>query len=126
MHMGCPCPGPINGIPGQACVGIRSVVQVDEQSKSVTIGFSRSEDAGKAYYHVVSGAGKSRTIRDFLGLTDAEMEQVADVIARGIRFEFLRKPRLPQVHPPSQYPGREDTSPQDYQVGSPTLSSHHN
>lgn len=64
------------------------VLRVDEREGSVTIGFGRTDAAEKAYYHVVSGAGPSRTIRDFLGLTDEELDRVAEVIAQGIRFEL--------------------------------------
>ncbi|SHK67113.1 hypothetical protein [Rhodothermus profundi] len=66
--------------------GLLRVFKVDEGS--VTIGFNRTDAAEKAYYHVISGAGRSRTIRDFLGLTDEEVARVADVVARGIRLEL--------------------------------------
>lgn len=54
---------------------------VDTASGVVRVGFTRSEEAEKAYWHNVSGAGKSRAIRKFMGLTEAEKKIIAKDIA---------------------------------------------
>ena len=54
---------------------------VDTATGVVRVGFTRSEEAEKAYWHNVSGAGKSRAIRKFMGLTEAEKKIIAKDIA---------------------------------------------
>lgn len=54
---------------------------VDTQSGVVRVGFTRSEEAEKAYWHNVSGAGKSRAIRRFMGLSEAEKRIIAKDIS---------------------------------------------
>lgn len=54
----------------------------------VTIGFTRIEEANKAYYHTVSGAGPSRTIRDFMGLTDEGLDEVQNIVADGLTIDL--------------------------------------
>lgn len=44
----------------------------------------------KAYVHQVSGAGKSKVRRPFLGLTDAEMRTIATRLDEGIRRHVRR------------------------------------
>lgn len=63
-------------------------VQQSATSGQVTVGFARIEDAEKAYYHSVAGAGPGKTIRDFMGLTDAEEEIVAQEVAEGLTIAF--------------------------------------
>ena len=53
----------------------------------VTIGFSRLEAAEKAYYHSVAGAGPSETIRDFMGLTEEEIDEVAEMVDDAVTIE---------------------------------------
>jgi len=45
-------------------------------SESATLGWRDPELAERAYYHNVSGASKSRVIREFLGLTDEELDRI--------------------------------------------------
>lgn len=49
-------------------------------ARKVTLGFVTARSAELAFYHVESGAGKSRVIRDFFGLTqrflDATVQRV--------------------------------------------------
>lgn len=53
----------------------------------VQIIFSTPQEAEKAYYHVVTGVGKNKTKRDFLGLSEEELE---DIVTRlGIQ-EYVR------------------------------------
>ena len=42
----------------------------------IKIGFRDQEAAKKAFYHNVSGAGKGRTLRRFLGLQPAQIEEL--------------------------------------------------
>ena len=57
---------------------LRSMTVVQASATGgVVIGFSRPEMAELAYYHTVSGAGPSRVIRDFLGLPDNQIEELA-------------------------------------------------
>ena len=53
----------------------------------VTIGFSRLEAAEKAYYHSVAGAGPSETIRDFMGLTEEEIDEIAEMVDDAVTIE---------------------------------------
>lgn len=54
---------------------------VDTTTGTVRVGFTRSEEAEKAYWHNVSGAGKSRVIRRFMGLSDDDKRLIATDIA---------------------------------------------
>lgn len=63
-------------------------VQTADARASVTLGFTDPSEAEKAYYHSVSGAGKSRTIRDFMGLTDDELDTVTEDVADGIDIDL--------------------------------------
>ncbi|WP_291981918.1 hypothetical protein [Luteitalea sp.] len=44
----------------------------------------------KALYHQVTGAGRTKVRRPFLGLTAAEMRDIATVLDAGIRRAFSR------------------------------------
>lgn len=55
---------------------------------SVTIGFRSAEMAKLASYHVLTGAGKSRVIRNFMGLTPPELEEIKKLIIQQIKIEF--------------------------------------
>lgn len=55
---------------------LRSMGVVDQDDESVTIGFSRTEEAEKAGWNVET--------RDFLGLTDAGGGEVGDVLGVGV------------------------------------------
>lgn len=54
---------------------------VDTASGIVRVGFTRTEEAEKAFWHNVSGAGKSRAIRRFMGLSQVEKSLIAQRIA---------------------------------------------
>jgi hypothetical protein len=52
-------------------------MRVRLEGDKIIIEFSREEEAEKAYWHNVSGAGKSRVIREFLGLPDDQASEIA-------------------------------------------------
>ena len=54
---------------------------------AVTVGFSRLEAAEKAYYHSVAGAGPSETIRDLMGLTEEEADEIAEMVGDAVTIE---------------------------------------
>jgi hypothetical protein len=54
-----------------------AVIAVDPATGKIVIGFNREESAEIAYYHNVSGAGKGRRLRKFMGLTPEEQLKVA-------------------------------------------------
>lgn len=64
-----------------------TVVGTDPSTNTVSIGFTNSEDALKAWYHNKAGAGKSKTIRKFMGLTEAEEAEVATFAAVNVRIK---------------------------------------
>ncbi len=49
---------------------------ISTSNNEIKIGFRDQEAAKKAFYHNVSGAGKSRTLRRFLGLQPAQIEEL--------------------------------------------------
>lgn len=63
-----------------------TVVGVDSKANLIRIGFSRQEAAETAYWHVVSGAGKSKTVRNWLGLTRGEMEELLTLAATHLQI----------------------------------------
>ncbi|HVZ41374.1 MAG TPA: hypothetical protein VHI13_18990 [Candidatus Kapabacteria bacterium] len=70
-------------------LGALTVVGVsggDGGPASVRIGFTRHEEALKALYHNVTGAGKRHVIRRFLGLTPAERKELARMAGETIIF----------------------------------------
>lgn len=63
------------------------VLSVDEGGG--VIGFTRQEEAEKASYHILTGAGKRKTLRNFLGLSDATIhgdEKLQSLISGGIEI----------------------------------------
>lgn len=52
----------------------------------VIIGFKHEESAKIAAYHQLLGAGKSRTIRKFLGLTDTEKQELVGILKNKTNF----------------------------------------
>ncbi len=53
---------------------------------------SRSKGAEeKALYHNVTGAGKSKVTRKFLGLTEQEQEQIRQRVIAGMDRELKRR-----------------------------------
>ena len=67
-------------------MGALQIIKEDESS--VTIGFSSEEAAKLAYYHTVSGAGKSRVIRDFFGITPEQVSELETLLMKGIEIEL--------------------------------------
>lgn len=74
-------------------MGIQSVTRTDVtlafrssgagSSRGTFIQRSRSVGAAdKAYYHHVAGAGRSRVKREFFDLSETEMDEVEDLVAR--------------------------------------------
>lgn len=59
-------------------------VETSERGGVITIGFRQAEAAERAYWHEVTGAGRSRVRRRFLGLTPGEMEELERAIVRAI------------------------------------------
>jgi len=49
---------------------------IGASNNEIKIGFRDQEAAKKAFYHNVSGAGKGRTLRRFLGLQPAQIEEL--------------------------------------------------
>lgn len=64
-----------------------TIVKVDPATNTISIGFTRVEDALKAFYHNVEGVGKSRAIRHFMGLTPDERAELATMASEGITIE---------------------------------------
>ena len=54
-----------------------TVIATDPANNSTILGFTNGEEALKAWYQNEAGAGKSRTIRKFLGFTDQEKGELA-------------------------------------------------
>jgi hypothetical protein len=55
-----------------------SVIEYKESAKTIVIGFVDQESAQKAYWHNVSGAGKGKVLRKFMGLRPAQEQDLAD------------------------------------------------
>jgi phage gpG-like protein len=65
-----------------------TILSVDEATLTVVIGFTRTDEAVKALYHDQLGAGKSRAIRHFMGLTDTEQTELGEMGADGIALKI--------------------------------------
>lgn len=65
-----------------------TILSVDEESLTVTIGFTRTDEAVKALYHDQLGAGPSRVIRHFMGLTPSERLELGEMGADGIELKI--------------------------------------
>lgn len=61
---------------------LRSLRVLSVAGNVIKIGWGRQKEAEKAYWHTQSGAGKSRVIRDFLGLPDSDLARLKSM------FEF--------------------------------------
>lgn len=61
-----------------------TIVSVDVAARTVVLGFTDQEQATKAFYHNVAGAGRGHVIRRFLGFTDEERGQLAAYAATRI------------------------------------------
>ena len=75
--------------------GMMGALQIiEERTNSVVIGFSSEEAAKLAYYHTVSGAGRSRVIRDFFGVTAEQLRELEEIAIKGVEVELsvLGKP----------------------------------
>ena len=68
-------------------LGALTVVSIDAAKGSVRIGFNRQDAAELALYHNVLGAGRSRVLHKFLGLTDPELKELAKEAGRGLLIE---------------------------------------
>lgn len=76
--------GTVNLTATGAMLRALAIVAVDENTATVTLGFTRTDEALKALYHEELGAGPRRAIRHFLGLTDAEQIDLAQLAASGV------------------------------------------
>lgn len=66
---------------------LRSLAVLEAKTDgTIRIGFRRQDEAEKAYYHTVAGAGKGKVIRDFIGLTEAEKQELAEIAASGLQI----------------------------------------
>jgi len=52
--------------------------KIDPSSDTIKFGFATSEDAEKAFYHIISGAGKGRVRRDFWYFSKQQENLIAD------------------------------------------------
>lgn len=70
----------------------------DKDNLLVELGFNREEMAKIASYHDRDGAGRSKVIREFLGLTEAEANEVSDFVFEevGRRFDLTLEKTLPE------------------------------
>ena len=59
---------------------LRALIPVDFKENEIKIGFTNAEAAEKAYYHCVAGAGKGKTIRNFLGLPDYGWQEAVEYL----------------------------------------------
>ena len=55
-------------------------MNVNEPGFTAKIGFANPEAATIAFYHQISGAGRSRVLRKFLGLSQSNMSKFMDYI----------------------------------------------
>lgn len=53
---------------------LSALTHVPGEANQVVVGFSNSQAAELAYYHNISGAGRGRVLRRFLGLRDDQLE----------------------------------------------------
>jgi hypothetical protein len=69
-----------------------SIIDTDSNLNTITIGFLDKESATKAFYHNVSGAGKGRIIRQFLGLRQQQEQDLTEFAAIEMQkdSEFLK------------------------------------
>jgi len=72
---------------------------VDLEKLQIELGFNREELAKIASYHDVHGAGRNKIIREFLGLTEAELEEVNNFIIEkyGQQIDITLNKNLPAL-----------------------------
>lgn len=63
-----------------------TIVGIDSRANLIRIGFTRQEEAEKALWHNETGAGKGKTIREFLGLTREEVQELMALAATRIEI----------------------------------------
>lgn len=66
---------------------LRAMTVTKVDGDTIQIGFTRQEEAEKAYWHNVTGAGKRRVIRRFMGLLDQEKEELAKIIGADMQLK---------------------------------------
>jgi len=76
----------VRGARGGGMLG--ELVTGDIKENSITVKFKTSETADLAYYHTVAGVGKSKVIRDFLGLPPSQLAEIENEIANKIKFIY--------------------------------------
>ena len=65
---------------------LKSLQVENVTESSAEIAFSQTDKAQLAYYHNISGAGKSKVIRHFMGITDTQKQEIADFIASKVKL----------------------------------------
>lgn len=72
---------------------------VDAARLEIELGFNRDELARIASYHDVHGAGRNKIIREFLGLTEAEQEELTNYLMQEYSREIdvLMTKNLPEL-----------------------------
>lgn len=70
---------------------LASLNTVKVEGNKLIIGFNDQNSAELAYYHNISGAGKGRVLREFLGLTDEdkEDERLKELLAGAVRISDI-------------------------------------
>ena len=73
---------------------------IDVAKLEIELGFNRDELARIASYHDIHGAGRNKIIREFLGLTDEEYEEVANFIMDEYskKIDILFTKNLPELN----------------------------
>ncbi len=77
---------------GKLLRGLR-FLSIDNEG-AIRIGWDDPELALLAYYHNVSGAGKGRVVRKFLGIPDAELQAIAEEEINKARESISVSPEL--------------------------------
>lgn len=65
---------------------ILSIEKLGDDKREIVIGFRNAEAAKLAMYHQLLGAGKRKVLRQFLGITPQEMNDIAEEVAQGIKI----------------------------------------
>jgi len=68
---------------------LRSLVVILAGDNTIRIGFENEEASQLAYYHNISGAGRGRVLRRFLGISDEGLidEKLYQILAAGVIVE---------------------------------------
>lgn len=67
-----------------AMVASISVIKTDTANREIEIGFSDENAAKVAFYHNIGGAGQSRVLRRFMGLSDSQSQELSNYAAQQI------------------------------------------